>query len=366
MTTTVAEYSPTEAALADLRQRYKDVVFEVATTKGMEIARKGRAEIRGYRTALEAKRVEIKAPALERCRLIDAEAKRITAELLALEEPIDALIKAEEQRKERERAEKERIEQERIKKIQDAIAGFASWVASCASNRAAAWIAREIERLEACVIDEKYGEFVEQAEAAKADALAKIQALHAAAVEQEAEQARIKAEREELARLRAEQEKREREERARIETERKQRDEEERQRRAKIEAEERAARERIEAQEREARAKREEEDRIAREKREAEEREARKRQAEEDARLKAERDRIEAERREVEARERKAREEAEAKEREERRLAQELMGGRQLLEDFVSRYGKRKEFAAVAKTIAGWLSKNREPAEASS
>lgn len=310
MTTAIAEYSPTEAALADLRQRYKDVVFDVTTTKGMEIARKGRAEIRSIRVALEAKRVEIKAPALERCRLIDAEAKRITAALSELEEPIDALIKTEEQRKERERAEREAREKERIAAIQTRITDFGSHAASMAGKTSEA-IGAEIVIVEQTVIDDTFGEFKVQATVALEASIGKLRELHAAAVAQEEEAARLKAEREELARLRAEQEQRDRETKAKAEAEQRQRDEEERQRRAKIEADERAARDRIEAQEREARLKRDEEDRIAREKREAEEREARKRQAEEDARLKAERDRLEAERHEAEERERKAREAAE-------------------------------------------------------
>lgn len=112
--TAIVEYSQTEAALADLASRYKGVVFEVLTVKGMDAAKKARAELRDYRTSLESKRVEIKAPALERCRLIDAEAKRITAALVTLEEPIDAQIKAQEARRDAEKREKERLEAERI------------------------------------------------------------------------------------------------------------------------------------------------------------------------------------------------------------------------------------------------------------
>lgn len=112
--TTIAEYSPTALALADLRTRYGDAVFDVTTGKGMEVAKKARAELREYRVALEKKRVEIKEPALTRCRQIDSEAKRITAELSALEDPIDEQIKAEEQRKEREKAAREEAERERV------------------------------------------------------------------------------------------------------------------------------------------------------------------------------------------------------------------------------------------------------------
>jgi hypothetical protein len=45
MTTSIVEYSATEAALAELGQKYKDVVFQVATTEGMKTAIKARAEL---------------------------------------------------------------------------------------------------------------------------------------------------------------------------------------------------------------------------------------------------------------------------------------------------------------------------------
>ena len=38
MTTDIVEYSKTEAALADLARRYKDVVFDVTTRDGMATA----------------------------------------------------------------------------------------------------------------------------------------------------------------------------------------------------------------------------------------------------------------------------------------------------------------------------------------
>ena len=88
--TSIAEYSPTAAGLADLAHRFKNVVFDVSTTKGDKEARAARLELVRLRTGLEAKRKELKAPALERSRLIDAEAKRITDAILLLEEPIDA------------------------------------------------------------------------------------------------------------------------------------------------------------------------------------------------------------------------------------------------------------------------------------
>lgn len=112
MTTTIAEYSKTEAALSELRSRYGKT-FDVRTTAGMTEAREARRVIKATRTDLEAKRKELKAPALERCKQIDEEAKRITAELEKLEDPIDQAIKAEENRKEEEKKAAENAKRER-------------------------------------------------------------------------------------------------------------------------------------------------------------------------------------------------------------------------------------------------------------
>lgn len=112
--TTIAEYSPTVQALADLRTKYEGVVFDVSTGKAMAVAKEARAELREHRVTLERERVRIKAPALERCRQIDSEAKRITAELVALEGPIDSQIKAEEQRKQLEKEAREQAERDRV------------------------------------------------------------------------------------------------------------------------------------------------------------------------------------------------------------------------------------------------------------
>ena len=104
MTTAIQEYSATDAALSELASKYKGVLFDCSTADGMNTAIKGRAEIRNYRVVLEKMRKEIKEPALRRSQLIDSEARRITAELEALENPIDAQIKREQERKELERA----------------------------------------------------------------------------------------------------------------------------------------------------------------------------------------------------------------------------------------------------------------------
>lgn len=112
--TSIVEYSETEAALASLSAKYKGVVFDVTTREGMQAAKESRKVLAGYRIALEKKRVEIKAPALKRSQEIDTEARRITRELEALENPIASQIYNEEQKAQLALEAKVRAEQERI------------------------------------------------------------------------------------------------------------------------------------------------------------------------------------------------------------------------------------------------------------
>ena len=203
----IAEYNETAAALAVLREKYC-TVFDVRTTKGMADAREARAEVRSYRIGLEKLRVEIKTPALERTRLIDAEAKRVTAELLAIEEPIDAAIKAEETRKVEEKAAKERAEAARIAAIQARIAAIRNHY-TAAVNQCADYTRLIIEQLAAMALaPDDFAEFMPEAKAAQDETRAALIILLSQQMEAEAEQARIKAEREELARLRQQEEER--------------------------------------------------------------------------------------------------------------------------------------------------------------
>ncbi|NJM12645.1 MAG: hypothetical protein HC889_12925 [Synechococcaceae cyanobacterium SM1_2_3] len=203
----IAEYNETAAALAELKNKYC-TVFDVQTTKGMSDAREARAEVRSYRIGLEKLRKEIKAPALERTRLIDEEAKRITAELLAIEEPIDQQIKAEETRKVEEKAAKERAEAARIAAIQARIAAIRNHY-TAAVNQCADDTRLIIEQLAAMELaPDDFAEFMPEAKAAQDETRAALIILLSQQMEAEAEQAHIKAEREELARLRQQEEER--------------------------------------------------------------------------------------------------------------------------------------------------------------
>lgn len=206
----IAEYSRTEAALAELREKYGTVVFDVSTTKGLTLAREARAEIRGWRTGLEKERVKIKEPALSYCKRIDSEAKRITAELEKLEEPIDQTIKEEEGRKEKERLAKVEAETKRIAEIQARIDIIRN-IPLHLQGKNAALIKEVLDSAKDTVIGEEYEEFTEVAMGAKARAIEALETLYTETTAKEEEQAKILAEREELKKLKAEQEKRDKE-----------------------------------------------------------------------------------------------------------------------------------------------------------
>lgn len=257
--TEVKEYSVTEASLAGLRQKYQDMTFDVATTKGDKEARAARLELVKLRTGLDAKRKEIKAPALAYCQLIDSEAKRITAEIVKLEDPIDAMIKAEEVRKATERAEKERIERERITAIHARIAKISGLPAALVGKPSEVMLAA-LDDLQAQEITlDDFAEFTGTALAGRQTVVEQIQQMVAAMRSHEADQARLKAEREELARQQAAQRQRDAEAQA-------QREAEEKARLARIAAEDATRRHQEEAD----RAARAEADRIAAEQRAAE------------------------------------------------------------------------------------------------
>ena len=189
----IAEYNPVEAGLVELRNRLENVSYDVTTVKGMAIAKADRAEVRTLRTSLEAKRKEIKAPALAHCKLIDEEAKRITTELLKLEVPIDEQIKARELVMEAERAAREAAEKARVMAITERIAGIRQYIELAASCRTSERIQLLQDKLAELAV-EGFEEFQEEAELAHKQAGAKVEELLTAKLEQEAEQARIKAE----------------------------------------------------------------------------------------------------------------------------------------------------------------------------
>lgn len=99
----VVDYSITDAAIAGLREKYTGL--KVSDTDSRKQVSEAIQDVSGLRTSVEEKRKNLKEDALAWGKKVDAEAKRITALLLEIEEPLkierrnfDA-IKEEEKRK---------------------------------------------------------------------------------------------------------------------------------------------------------------------------------------------------------------------------------------------------------------------------
>lgn len=105
-------YPVADATIADRAERYMELTVKGLTdTTGLAAVHDARMEIKGWRVAVEKKRVELKADALAWGKKVDAEAKRITALL----EPIEQHLLTQENAiaEEKARIEREKIEAQR-------------------------------------------------------------------------------------------------------------------------------------------------------------------------------------------------------------------------------------------------------------
>ena len=122
------------AGLNDLKTKYTGVVFDVTTGAGMDEAKEARAAVRDPRYKVERIRKDSKRKLAAIGKEIDKEAEFLTVQLLALEAPIDAQVKAEEKRKDDERAKKVEAERQRQVAIRAALAAISELPATTARN----------------------------------------------------------------------------------------------------------------------------------------------------------------------------------------------------------------------------------------
>jgi colicin import membrane protein len=188
--TTVVEYNETTQGLAELRHKHGNVVFNVTVPKEMKAAKEVRAELVKLRTGLEAKRKDLKAPMLERGKLLDNEAKRITDEIKAIEEPIDVQIKLEEARAEQIKLEKLEAERLRVEAINKRIDEIRNVPASLV-GKPAVIIQGQLARLKADELSEdEFQEHFVTARDAHTAAIARIEQLLQAQLEVDEEKKR--------------------------------------------------------------------------------------------------------------------------------------------------------------------------------
>jgi hypothetical protein len=250
----IVEYDKIEAALVELSEKYGEVP-DVTTKEGYTLCKANAKAVGKYRIELEKKRKEIKGPALQKCKDIDSEAKRIADELAKIEQPLADAYKAIDE-------EKKKREAERIANIEssiDSMRGFENLALSGTSEEISEWI----EQLEEIDCTQGFDEFTQEALKVRNKALEFLAVQLESTIAKEIEQERVEKERAELEALRAEKQAMQ----------------------AKLDEAARIEREKAEA---EQAAEREEQRRIEMEKRIAEEKEAAEQKAIEDERKRAE------------------------------------------------------------------------------
>lgn len=177
ITTTLAEFRPDEMAIAQVRE-YQNLTVAAVGIKAVTEARK---TVKRLRLEIDKRRKDLNDGALKYQRAINAEAKRLIAEI----EPIEGRLSAEEDNYEAEKLrEKQQKENEKRERLQSRL------------NRLAAIGVAGVDLNALDVMDDGFFEALLTAETAKAEA-------------RKAEEEQLRKDREELQRLRFENERRE-------------------------------------------------------------------------------------------------------------------------------------------------------------
>lgn len=113
------DYNVTDAAIAELKQKH--VASTVTNNRELAVVQASITELTKIRTSVEKKRKELKADALEWGRKVDTEAKRITALIEEIEQPLIDVKKSYNDEQERIKAEAARKEKERVEVIKERI-----------------------------------------------------------------------------------------------------------------------------------------------------------------------------------------------------------------------------------------------------
>lgn len=184
------ELNAIEAGFAELEKRYANVVYDVTTTAGMDEAKRARLEIRTVRYAAnsigDAGVKQFNAAKKE----FSATAESIKDRLHVLEDPIDAQIKVEEDRKAALKAVRDAEEQALAARIQEQINSLAFDPAVFGQTSEKILTAlNEVLAIEVSL--EVFGSRAGEAMQLQAQTVEQLRALHAKAAESEFQQAEM-------------------------------------------------------------------------------------------------------------------------------------------------------------------------------
>lgn len=172
--TVLAQFKDTEAGLTEMAEKYRNVVYNVAESKGMAEAKAARADLRDNgRRMLTRTEAAVKADVNELKKVMGDEVERLIAIVKPVEDAIDAQIKAEETRKAEEKAKRDKEEADRVAAHRANIEQLKAYVEQ-AQGQPVEVIEKAIAALGEMTIGEEWEEFAQEAEAA---CLATVQRL---------------------------------------------------------------------------------------------------------------------------------------------------------------------------------------------
>lgn len=229
-----------EQELREMAGRTTDIVT-ITNADGYQQIHSARMALKNARVEIEKKGKKARQDSTDFSKAVIAEEKRAIGIVSPEEDRLQTLQTAWDDAREAEKQARIDAELDRIADLQARVT-YLGGNPTLTSLMDPALLADHIRDLEVAVIDESFEEYRERADAAKATGIARLQALHDAAVERVAEAVRVKAEREELAKLRAEQVERDRIAQEALKTEREEQERVAAQERARIAEEERQAR----------------------------------------------------------------------------------------------------------------------------
>lgn len=189
----LAQFKEAETNVRALAEKYRNVAYDVPTTKGMAEAKAARQDLReNGRFLVQRAEKSVKDDVNSLKKVMADEVERIVAIVKPVEDAVDAQIKAEEERKAQAKAK----EAERVAAHEAGIAKIRAYVTYCREpGMTAERIAKGIEILSAVTFGPEWQEFAEKAKLAQAETLTGMRELHAVAVEREAAAAKAEQER---------------------------------------------------------------------------------------------------------------------------------------------------------------------------
>lgn len=201
----LVHFSALDAPLRALAERYRDVAFDVSTTKGLDAAKKARQDLReNGRFAVQRAEAAFKAAANDAKKAVEAKADELVAIVRPVEDSVDAQIKVREAAIEQERQERAIAEAARQQKHRDAIAVIAGYVAK-ADGLPSARIQAGLEYVRNIDVGaDVFEDFAERAAEQKAVTIERLEAMLARTLAAEEAAQRAEAQRIENERVAAE------------------------------------------------------------------------------------------------------------------------------------------------------------------